>query len=101
MSPRTHELQACPRCQSPLVYPELAHGIGHGHWCVALRCPNCEWAQSRMVGDELMELLDRELDRGTAVLTRDLRWMEQLNMADFVDRFVAALNADALQPMDF
>ena len=44
---------------------------------------------------------DEELDRGMEELAADLGRLARANMADDVDRFVAALNADAIQPMDF
>jgi hypothetical protein len=34
-------------------------------------------------------------------LAADLGRLSRANMADDVDRFVVALNADAIQPMDF
>jgi hypothetical protein len=51
--------------------------------------------------EQSMELLDRELDRGTVALTSDLKRFEHVNMADAVERFIAALEADAILPMDF
>jgi hypothetical protein len=101
LSPRTEPFRPCPRCSSRLVYPQIALDVGADRWRVHLRCPNCEWAQSRILTAESMELLDRELDRGTVELASDLRQFEQVNMADAVDRFSAALEADAILPMDF
>jgi uncharacterized C2H2 Zn-finger protein len=101
LSTRTETLLFCPRCDSELVYPETASEAGAHQWYVLMRCPNCERAQLRLLGVATMNQLDRELDRGTAVLARDLRSMEEVNMADFVKRFVAALEAGAIEPMDF
>jgi len=97
----TETLLCCRRCDSRLVYPETASEAGARQWYVVMRCPNCERAQLRLLGMTTMNELDRELDRGTAVLTRDLRSLEQANMAEFVKRFIAALEAEAIEPMDF
>jgi hypothetical protein len=101
LAPRTDPNRACPRCGSGLVYPELALDVGAARWRVHLRCPNCHWEQSRIFDEESMELLDRELDRGTAELACDLRAFSHVNMAESVERFIAALEADAILPMDF
>jgi hypothetical protein len=46
------------------------------------------------------ELEDR-LDEGLADMLRDLQRLTQANMADQIDRFVNALNADQILPEDF
>ena len=38
---------------------------------------------------------------GVSRLESDLAVLARANMADYVDRFVRALDADAIQPMDF
>ena len=48
-----------------------------------------------------MNQLERELDRGDAELEADLAWLTYANMANEIDRFVRALDADAIQPFDF
>jgi hypothetical protein len=42
-----------------------------------------------------------ELNRGHEELETELALLTQANMADYVDRFVTALAADAIHPMDF
>ena len=37
----------------------------------------------------------------TEALVRDLKRLMQANIEEEIERFVAALNADAIQPMDF
>ena len=54
--------------------------------------------------DELAEQLiggDAAPVDGVSRLESDLARLAQANMADYVERFVRALNADAIQPMDF
>jgi hypothetical protein len=41
------------------------------------------------------------LDRGDAELETDLALLTHANMVDEIDRFARALDADAIQPIDF
>jgi hypothetical protein len=49
----------------------------------------------------VVEQLDEELDRGTHALVRDLKQLAHANMEDEVERFIDALQADQVLPMDF
>jgi len=94
-------LHFCPECCSDLVYPVDWSELGRGSWEVSLRCPDCEWHHTGEYAQDVLDSFDEELDRGTEVLMRDLKQLARANMAEQVDRFVAALEADAIQPMDF
>ena len=50
---------------------------------------------------EMLDALDRELDRAEDEIEADLARVTSGNMADYMTRFVAALNADAIEPEDF
>lgn len=50
---------------------------------------------------EMLDALDRELDRAEDEIETDLARISSGNMADYVARFVAALNAGAIEPEDF
>jgi hypothetical protein len=52
-------------------------------------------------GQEDIEEVEKELDRGPEELTASLRKLVRVNTSDYVDRFVRALAADAVYPMDF
>jgi hypothetical protein len=49
----------------------------------------------------MLDALDRELDRAEAEIEADLECLARANMADYVTRFVAALDAGAIEPEDF
>jgi hypothetical protein len=66
-----------------------------------LRCPSCESVRADRFEDALLEDLEHELDRGQAELEHELARLARANMADDVDRFIRALDADAIQPFDF
>jgi hypothetical protein len=101
VSGRTEELHVCPACSSQLVAPVDWEEAGPAHWSVTLQCPNCAWLGSGVFPEELVERFDEELDRGTEALVRDLQRLMRANMEDEIDRFLAALEADQIWPMDF
>ena len=71
------------------------------HWHVALRCPNCEWHHRGRLRPGTVDMFDEELESGTDELVGDLKQLMRANMAEEIDRFVAALAADAILPEDF
>jgi hypothetical protein len=95
------DLHVCPRCESRLVYPLGWEEAGPECWSLELRCPNCEWYGEGTFQQPVVERLDEELDHGTQVLVRDLKQLMQANMEEEVERFIAALRADAILPYDF
>ena len=97
----TRALHVCPECSSELVYPLSWQEAGHTSWELELRCPNCEWEHVDVYEQEVVEVFDEELDEGTEALVRDLRRLAHANMEDEVERFIKALQADAILPEDF
>jgi hypothetical protein len=95
------DLHICRTCASELVYPIAWEPADDGCWELSLRCPNCEWIGEGVFEHAAVENLDRRLDEGTQALSRDLFQLSQANMEDEVERFVTALEADHVLPMDF
>lgn len=95
------DLHVCGSCNSELVYPLDWEEAGATHWEVTLRCPNCEWCGTGTFEQRAVEIFDEELDRGTEALVGDLRRLMQANIEEEIERFVQALDADALLPEDF
>ena len=93
--------QLCPACASELVYPVAWRSAPADRWTVDLRCPNCERTETACLGQAAAERFDEELERGAEALHADLARLSRANMAEHVERFVAALEADAIQPSDF
>jgi len=95
------DLHVCPECASSLVYPLAWEEAGERAWELELRCPNCEWHGDGVYEQLVVERLDEQLDNGTQVLVRDLKQLMHANMEDEVERFIAALRAGQIWPMDF
>jgi hypothetical protein len=97
----TRELHLCVNCESELVYPVQWEEAGPDSWHILLRCPDCEWTESGIFAQAMCDRFDDELEAGTDALTRDYKRMVTANMSEEIDRFAAALNADAILPIDF
>lgn len=96
-----HALHLCPDCDEDLVYPTRWDEARRGYWNVTLRCPGCEWTATSEYPQDLLDAFDEELDRGTEILVKDLKQLTRANMAEEIERFTAALDADAIWPEDF
>jgi hypothetical protein len=68
---------------------------------VDLRCPDCEAEWGGVYPPEAIERLLLEFDRGMGQIAIALERMTRANMAEVADLLAAALEADALLPMDF
>ena len=66
-----------------------------------LRCPSCDWSGEALLDQGQMERLDEQLDDGFASLAAALAQLTQANMREQVERFTAALAAEAILPEDF
>ncbi|MFN2615765.1 MAG: hypothetical protein ABR581_01435 [Thermoleophilaceae bacterium] len=95
------DLQVCLDCDSELVYPVDWEEAGPENWTVLLHCPNCDMQREGIFHQDTVERFDEALDGGAEQLASDYRRLVRANMADEVDRFVSALEADAILPEDF
>ena len=101
--PRVDErdLHICPSCESNLVYPVQWEEADESHWHITLRCPNCEFSEEGVFGQEQCDCFDDELERGTDALTRDYKRLMTANLSEEIDRFAKALEVDGIMPADF
>ena len=95
------ELHVCLDCNSELVYPVEWEEAGPDNWSVLLHCPNCDVCREGVFCQDTVERFDEELDRGADALARDYKRLMKANMAEEIDRFVRALQVDAVLPEDF
>ncbi len=101
VDPVVDGLHVCPECRSVLVQPRDWHDAGPDHWLLSRFCPDCWWTGEDRYEQEVMEAFDVALDDGTDALIRALHRLTAERMQEDVERFAAALHADALLPEDF
>lgn len=94
-------LHICRACGSELVYPTHWDTAPAGAWRLDLRCPDCEWTTSEVFAADSVEAFDEVLGHAAQQLVSDLRELTRANMEVEVERFVAALHADLIWPIDF
>lgn len=95
-------LHVCPSCAGAFVVPgDDCEVIGERLCRLDLRCVDCGWENTAIYSDAELQALDRELDRGYA----DLLWALEVlwigNEEEAIERFAAALAANAIVPEDF
>jgi len=95
------DLHVCIACSSSLAYPIAWEEADSDHWSVTIRCPECETFREGVFSQHAVEAFDEELDAGTDALTADYRRLMRANMAEEVERFASALQAEAVLPEDF
>src|SRR3954465_14830553 len=91
-------LERCRSCPSRLVYPLRWRRIGEDWWQLDLRCPECHDVWRERCSTSTVKLFDKELSRGRELLVSHLREIERLEREAEIDRFAAALAADAILP---
>jgi hypothetical protein len=94
-------LERCPMCAAESVCPVRWHEVGDSHWYVELRCPECEWRASNVFDQETVDRYDDALCAAADEMIEELERITRANMEAEIERFVAALEADAITPFDF
>ena len=94
-------LHICPACRSELVQPVCWSEAEDDRWDLTLECPNCWWSIEGLFDRDQVHELEERLDDGLADMLDDLGRLTHANMADQIDRFVAALECDLVLPEDF
>jgi ribosomal protein S27E len=97
----TTGIHICPSCGSELVQPVDWGESSDDRWELTLHCPNCDWTTQGVYDHEQVMALEEELDEGISAILRDLKRLSNANIADEIDRFVAALAVDLILPEDF
>jgi hypothetical protein len=103
-APARDGLHICQDCHSELVQPVEWRATSEDRWELTLYCPNCDWTCCGIYGQlqlEQLEQLEEKLDLGVEAIVRDLQRLTSANMADEIERFASALEADLILPEDF
>lgn len=97
----TQPLHICGQCSSALVQPVDWSEVSDERWQLELSCPNCGRTVVDIYTEDQVHALEDQLDDGVADMLRDLQRLTQANMAEQIERFVAALAIDQILPEDF
>lgn len=95
------DLQVCCGCWSNLVHPVQWEESGPENWSVLLHCPNCDTYRAGSFGQRTVDAFDEALNRGADALASEYERLVRANMVEEIERFVGALDADAILPEDF
>jgi hypothetical protein len=95
------DLQLCLGCGSDLVGPVHWEESGPENWRVLLHCPNCDICREGIFGQHTVDAFNVALDRGMDALAREYERLARANMTEETERFLGALDADAILPEDF
>ena len=96
------DLHICRSCDWPFVVPaQVLDVVAPDQYLMELRCTNCDTVVVATHGEEVLEALDRELDRQTADMQASLELWQVTRQLEEADAFAAALQAGAILPEDF
>lgn len=95
------ELHVCGGCGSSLVHIVDGTESAPGVWDLTLRCPECGDVRKVPCSRQGLARLEHELCQGIAEIQRELDRMVRQDFEEYVERFVHALEAGAILPMDF
>lgn len=75
--------------------------VGQNQYLMELHCANCELVVVSTHGEDVLEALDRELDRQQADMEAALELWLITRQIEEIDAFSAALHAGHILPEDF
>lgn len=94
-------IDTCPVCNSNLAYPYQRRQLTCGRWQLLMLCPECfAWWEATICLDRMHEL-KQSFGRSQVAIARELASLEKQNMKEECEKFIAALHADNIQPIDF
>lgn len=100
---RNAPLHICASCGRDNVYPldGTIEEIEKKTWRMTNHCPDCDMTHAVVATQAECDMFDDHLENAKDALEHcHKRWVAT-NMADEIDRFVQALEADAILPEDF
>ena len=96
------DLHICRGCDRPFVVPSaVLDVVGQDEYLMELQCLNCDLVVVSTHGEQVLEDLDRELDRQRADMQDALELMTVSRELEEIDAFVHALAGDHILPEDF
>jgi hypothetical protein len=98
---RVRRIELCPQCGSDRVHPLDWREVEDLRWELDVRCPDCRWTGGDVYEQPEVERYDDVLLADAGDMTEELDRITRENMAEHLERFRAALDADAITPFDF
>lgn len=96
------DLHLCRGCDLPFVVPTaVLDVVGQDRYLMELQCTNCGLAIVGTHGEQVLEDLDRELDRQRRDMEQALELWTVTRRTVEIDAFVLALREDHILPEDF
>ena len=96
------DLHICRSCERPFVTPAaVLDVVAEDRYLMELQCMNCGTVVVSTHGEEMLEALDRELDRQTADMHAALELWQLATRLEEIDAFASALHHDHILPEDF
>jgi hypothetical protein len=99
--PRVRRIELCPQCEGDRVHPLDWREVEDMRWNLDLRCPDCRWEGGDAFDQTEVERYDDVLLAEAGDMIEELDRITRQNMAEHLERFSAALEADAITPFDF
>jgi hypothetical protein len=96
-----HGLEHCPACACDLVHPVDWREAEGERWDIELQCPSCAWTHRGEFPQDVVERYDEALNEGTDALVDALERVSRENMEADIERFIDALHAGHIEPIDF
>jgi hypothetical protein len=98
---RVRPIELCPQCGGDRVHPLDWREVDDMRWELDLRCPDCRWEGGNVYDQHEVERYDDVLLADAGDMIEELDRITRQNMAEHLERFSAALHADAITPFDF
>ncbi len=98
---RVRRIELCPQCEGDRVHPLDWREVDDMRWELDLRCPDCRWEGGGVYDQVDVERYDDVLLAEAGDMIEELDRITRQNMAEHLERFSAALHADAITPFDF
>jgi hypothetical protein len=96
------DLHLCRGCERPFVVPTaVLDVVGPDRYLMELQCSNCGLVVVAAHGEQVLEDLDRELDRQRSDMEMALELWTVTRQAEEIDAFASALQGDHILPEDF
>jgi hypothetical protein len=96
------DLHVCRGCDRPFVVPAaVLDVVGDDQYLIELQCNNCGLVVVSPHGEDVLEALDRELDRQVGDMQSALELWLVTRQLEEIDAFAAALQGDHILPEDF